>query len=184
MTGEYEGLITDRGTLEAPFGTGLAPPTYIDLTWVWDFSTPGKESCHVQATLRTENGNTGATLPLARSAQVVWRGDPNAAGHDDSEVDVPGVGHVSLLCQASPSGTRTLTVDPATQGGAVTQRQGSDDTLTNYSSGPLVIPLPNNGQVKVGLFGGASMLVSSRWKVNDPKPGENSCRAAAQVVVQ
>jgi hypothetical protein len=170
--------------LEAPFAGSLAPPTSIDLTWEWDFSDPAKGRCHVEAVLRTENGNPTASRPLARSAQVVWRGDPNAAGHDVSEVDVPGVGHVTLVCQASPSGTRTLTVAPATEGGSVTVREGGEDKLTNASSGPLVAQLPTNGQLKIGLFGGASVLVSSRWKVNDPKPGENSCRVAAQVVVR
>lgn len=184
MTGEYEGLITDRGVLEAPFAGTLAPPTYIDLTWVWDFSNPSKSSCHVEAVLRTENGNPTETRPLARSAQVVWRGDPNAAGHDAAAVDVPGAGTVSLVCQASPSGTRTITIDPATKGGAVRTREGGEDKLTNLHSGPVVAQLPNNGQLKIGLFGGASVMVSSRWKVNDPKPGENSCRVAAQVVVR
>lgn len=184
MTGEYEGLIADRGVLDAPFGSSLAPPTSIDLTWEWDFSVPGQERCHVDATLRTENGNPTASRPLARSAQVVWRGDPNAPGHDSASTDVPGVGKVSLVCQAHPDGTRTLTVDPATQGGAVNVREGGEDKQTNYSAGPLVAQLPNNGQLKIGLYGGASVLVSSRWKVNDPKPGENSCRVTAQVVVR
>lgn len=184
MTGEYEGLITDRGVLEAPFAGALAPPTYIDLTWVWDFNDPNKSRCHADAVLRTENGNPTETRPLARSAQVVWRGDPNAAGHDAAAVDVPGAGTVSLVCQASPSGTRTITIDPATKGGAVRKREGGEDTVTNLNAGPVVAQLPNNGQLKIGLYGGASVLVSSRWKVNDPKPGENSCRVAAQVVVR
>jgi hypothetical protein len=122
--------------------------------------------------------------PLARSVQVIWRGDPNAAGHDVAQAAVPGVGNVMLTCQASPSGVRTLVVDPATEGGTVVKREGGDDSQTDYAGGPLVAQLPNNGQLKLGLFGGASVLVSSRWKVNDPRPGENSCRVAAQVVVR
>jgi hypothetical protein len=94
------------------------------------------------------------------------------------------VGTVSVTCQALPGGTRTLTVDPATQGGSVNVREGGEDKQTNYDAGPLVAQLPNNGQLKIGLYGGASVLVSSRWKVNDPKPGENSCRVNAQVVVR
>lgn len=184
MTGEYEGIITDRGVLDSPFGESLAPPTYILVQWSWDFSDPRDHRCHVEATLRTENGDPTTSRPLARALQVVWRGDPNAAGHDSAQADVPGVGTVSLTCQASPAGTRTLTVDPATEGGSVNVREGGEDKLTNYSSGPLVAQLPNNGQLKIGLYGGASILVSSRWKVNDPKPGENSCRVAAQVVVR
>lgn len=184
MTGQYEGLITDRGVLDAPFGEGLAPPTSIDLTWEWDFSDPRKSRCHVEAVLRTENGDPTEARPLARSLQVVWRGDPNAAGHDFVSVPVPGVGTVSLTCQATPEGTRTLVVDPATEGGAVTYREGGDDRVENVGSGPLVVPLPNNGQVEIGLFGGASVMISSRWKVNDPRPGENWCETAAQVVVR
>jgi hypothetical protein len=184
MTGEYEGLIADRGVLDAPFGESLAPPTYIDLTWVWDFSDPRHSRCHVDATLYTDNGNPTENRPLARSLQVVWRGDDNAAGHDTVTQDVPGVGTVTLTCQATPNGTRTLTVDPATDGGAVTTRQGGDDTESDLDHGPIVAQLPNNGQVKLGLFGGASALITSRWKVNDPTPAENSCKVAAQFLVR
>lgn len=184
MTGEYEGLITDRGVLDEPFATVLAPPTYIRVSWTWDFSDPRNSSCRVDATLVTENGNLEAGRPLARSVQTVWRGDSNAAGHDSASVAVPGVGTVSLTCQAGPEGTRTLRIDPAELGGSVQVREGGEDKLTNYSAGPLVIPLPNNGQLKIGLYDGASVMVSSRWKVNDPKPGENWCRTAAQVIVR
>lgn len=184
MTGEYEGVISDRGVLEAPFGTLLAPPTSIDLTWEWDFSETRQSRCHVEAVLRTENGDPTPSRPLARSAQVVWRGEPNAAGHDVASTEVPGVGTVTVRCEATPAGTRTLTVDPATQGGSVTLREGGEEKRTDYDSGPLVVALPNNGQLKIGLYDGASVLVSSRWKVNDPKPGENACRVAAQVVVR
>ena len=183
-TGRYVGLITDRGPLEAPFGDGLAPATSIDLRWEWDFSDPDRARCHIEAVLRTENGDPGEARPLARTLQVVWRGDGNAAGHDRVTTPVPGVGTVSLTCAPGPEGERRLVIEPAEQGGSVTTRQGGDDTVTESGSGPLVVALPNNGQVEVGLFGGASVLVSSRWKVNDPKPGENSCRVAAQVVVR
>lgn len=184
MTGEYEGLIADRGVLDAPFGADLAPPTYVDLKWVWDFSNPRSGGCHVDATFYTENGDPTPNRPLARSLQVVWRGDGNAAGHDSVSTDVPGVGTVSLVCEPTPGGTRTITVDPATQGGAVILRQGGDDTETDLDHGPIVTQLPNNGQLKLGLFGGASALITSRWKVNDPNLAENSCKVAAQVVVR
>lgn len=184
MTGQYEGLITDRGTLGEPFATLLAPPTSILLTWVWRFGTNGKDRCHVEATLKTENGNPTTTRPYARSLQVVWRGEDNAAGHDVAEGDVPGVGRVTLSCRPGADGTRTITIDPATQGGTVFDRQGGDDRRTDTDRGPLVAQLPNNGMLKIGLYDGASVLVTSRWKVNDPLPGENSCRVAAQVVVQ
>jgi hypothetical protein len=183
-TGRYVGLISDRGALDAPFASGLAPATSIDLRWEWDFTDPDRARCHIEAVLRTENGDPGDARPLARTLQVVWRGDGNAAGHDRVAAEVPGVGTVRLTCEAGPPGDRSLDVEPAERGGSVTVRQGGDDTVTETGSGPLVVPLPNNGQVEVGLFGGASILVSSRWKVNDPKPGENSCRIAAQVVVR
>jgi len=183
-TGRYVGLITDRGVLEAPFGDGLAPATSIDLRWEWDFSDPARARCHVEAVLRTENGDPTEARPLARTLQVVWRGDANAPGRDRAATGVPGVGTVALTCERGPEGQRSLVVDPAERGGAVTTRQGSDEATVETDRGPLVAPLPNNGQVEIGLFGGATVLVSSRFKVNDPKPGENSCRVAVQVVVR
>jgi hypothetical protein len=186
MTGEYEGLISDRGPFEDGFAPSLAPPTSIDLTWEWRFATENRrDRCHIEAVLRTENGNPTPNRPLARSLQVGWHGDENAAGHDSAELlDVPSVGRVALTCQASESGVRTITVDPATQGGAVFLREGGDDHETDYASGPLVVQLPNNGMLKFGLYDGASILVTRRWKVNDPVASENYCRVAAQVVVR
>lgn len=185
MTGEYEGVIADRGVLEAPFGASLAPPTTIDLTWVWDFSDPRNSRCHVEATLRTETA--ASTAPLARSAQVVWRGTDNAAGHDTASTEIPGVGTMTVVCEAArgatrDDGTRTVTIAPASGGGSVVDREGGDDKETPVESGPLVAQLPNNGMLKLKLAAGGYALVSSRWKVNDPLPGENSCRVAAQYV--
>jgi hypothetical protein len=184
MTGEYEGLLTDRGVQETPFADGLAPPTSIKLTWSWDFSDPRKARCHVEAVLRTENGNLGAAAkPLARSLQVVWRGEESAPGHDRAETDVPGLGPVGLVCEATPGGTRAITIG-APQGATILVREGGDDKKIETDTGPVVVPLPNNGQLKLTFFGGASMLVSSRWKVNDPRPAENACRVALQAVVE
>lgn len=179
-TGEYEGLITDRGVLEAPFAESLAPPTRIHLTWNWDLSDLRKGRCRVDATLRTENAD--ATPPLARSAQIVWRGEQSAAGRDRATVSVPGLGAMALVCEPRPEGRRTVTVDTPS-GAAIITRQGGEDASVEVPAGPVQAELPNNGQLKI-VLGSASVLVTSRWKVNDPRPMENSCRVAAQAVVE
>ncbi len=177
-TGQFDGIIADRGPFAALSPSGLAEPTTLKLTWSWDFTQTGKERCHVEAVFTT--ATTQDTTPLARSAQVVWRGDAGAAGHDSAKVDVPGLGTLSLVCQATPGGTRTLTVDTPS-GAAITTRQGSDDSTASQSIGPVVASLPGNGMLSVALDGGKTLLVSSRWKTNDPDLTQNFCKVAAQV---
>jgi hypothetical protein len=177
-TGQFDGLITDRGVIGAPFGANLASPTSLHLTWVWDMSSSGHERCHVEATFTTDG--PGTTTPVARSAQVVWRGDANAAGHDTATTTVPGLGTVTVLCQPG-DGNRTITIDTP-QGATVTTRQASEDNAVGQQIGPVVAQLPNNGQLSIALADGQTALVSSRWKTNDPDPTQNWCAVAAQVI--
>jgi hypothetical protein len=178
-TGEYEGIISDRGPFDNVGAATLAAPTTLKLTWQWDFSQPGSERCHVEATLTSQTAS--ATPPVARSAPILWRGDSNAAGRDTAAVDVPGVGALALACQPGPLGARTLTVDTP-QGATVTTREGSDDFARPQEVGPVSAALPNNGMVAIRFAGGATLLASSRWKVNDPDPAQNFCMVAAQSV--
>lgn len=178
-TGEFEGLISDRGPFGNVGGASLAAPTTLRLTWQWDFSQAGSERCHVEATFTSQTAS--AVPPVARSAQILWRGDSNAAGRDAAAVDVPGVGTLSLACQPGPLGARSLTVDTA-QGATVVTREGSDDFARPQDVGPVTAALPNNGMVTIRFAGGATLLASSRWKVNDPDPAQNFCAIAAQAV--
>jgi len=178
-TGQYDGIITDRGVIGGAGGDNLAAPTTLHLTWVWDMSSTGSESCHVEATFTTQAAGTDA--PLARSVQVGWRGDGNAAGRDSAAVDVPGLGTVALRCEAGTTGNRTLTIDTA-QGATITTREGSDDPAVPQPGGPVVAQLPNNGMVSIRFDGGQTMLVSSRWKANDPDGSQNFCLVAGQVI--
>jgi hypothetical protein len=176
-TGEFTALLSDRGPIGAPFAPSLAPPVGIHVTWEWDFRDPSAARCHVQADIVAQTaGSTGVG-----SAQVVWRGDAGAAGHDTAESDLPGVGRLGITCQATPSGTRVLRLDiPGAS--TVTTREGSVDAAVAQAPGPVVVPLPNNGQLQIDTAAGARILVSSRWKVNDPDLTQNSCAVAAQSV--
>jgi hypothetical protein len=179
-TGEFDGIISDRGVIGSSGGP-FAAPTTLHLTWVWDMSDSGHESCHLQATFTTQA--SGSTKPLARSVQVGWRGDGNAAGRTTSSVAVPGLGTATIRCEPGPSGNRTITFD--TPGGAtVTTREGSDDASVPQGSGPVTAQLPNNGQLSIAFAGGQTALVSSRWKTNDPDGSQNFCEIAAQVVAE
>jgi len=179
-TGTFQGIISDRGPLDGPGGTSLAPPTTFDLSWVWDFNSPRSSKCHVQATFRTQTDEI--TDPLARSVQIVWRGEANATpANTSSAIDFPGLGNVQAVCQAGPNGYRRLIVDSAGIGGSVYTREGSEDFKANQAAGPLIMRLPNNGMLFVQLDNGDRIMVSSRWKVNDPVADNNWCVISAQV---
>ena len=176
-TGEFTALISDRGPIGAAFAPSLAPPVGVRVTWEWDFRDPNASRCHAEASVVAQTaGSTGVG-----SAQLLWRGDGAAAGRDDTIADLPGVGRIRLICQATPSGTRTVYVERA-GASTVTTREGSVDTAVPYS-GPLLTALPNNGQIQIDTDSGARVLISSRWKVNDPDPAQNSCAISAQSVV-
>jgi hypothetical protein len=179
-TGTFQGLISDRGPINGPGGSaGLAPPTTFDLSWVWDFNNPKNSKCHVQATFRTQTDQL--TQPLARSVQIVWRGEANATpANTSSDIDFPDLGNVQAVCQAGPNGYRRLIVDSPI-GGSVYTREGSDDSKVNQGVGPLIMRLPNNGMLFVQMDNGDRILVSSRWKANDPVADNNWCVVSAQV---
>jgi hypothetical protein len=177
--GSFQGIISDRGPIEGPGGVALAPPTTLDLDWEWDFSEPAKARCQVSATFRTETDLSD--FPLARSVQVVWRGESNAtpANAVDS-IDFPDLGEVRVTCEAGPTGVRRLEIDSLV-GGRVVTREGSDEASVPFADGPFTAKLPNNGMLSVQLNSGQRLLVSSRWKANDPAPEKNWCVIAAQV---
>lgn len=178
-TGEFIGLIADRGPFDSVGVGPYAPPISLKVTWTWDFSQAGKERCYAAIDLvaQTDDGQG----PAVGSAQVVWRGDAAAAGRDSSVADVPGVGRLNVVCQAGVDGQRTATLETGA-GGTVITRESTWDGAVPQAVGPIVVRLPNNGQVQVDVAGGARMLISSRWKANDPDPAQNSCAVAAQVV--
>jgi hypothetical protein len=177
--GKFQGIISDRGPIEGPGGVALSPPTTYDLNWEWDFSKSGSSRCSVEAVFRTETDQEDK--PLARSAQVVWRGETNATPANNTRtVDVPGLGNVTLTCEAGPSGVRRLNIaDPV--GGRVETREGSDVASVNFETGPIEALLPNNGMLFLQLNSGERLLVTSRWKANDPAPEKNWCVVAAQI---
>jgi len=178
-TGQFQGIISDRGPLEGPGGVALAPPTTFDLDWQWDFSDSKTAKCHVEATFRTQTDLV--TKPLARSAQIVWRGEANATDQNTvSSVDFPGLGPVKVQCEAGANGVRRINIG-SDSGGKIVDREGSDDSSVTQGQGPLASKLPNNGMLFITLNTGERILVSSRWKVNDPSPSKNWCVISAQV---
>lgn len=178
-TGSFQGIISDRGPILGPGGVALAQPTTFDLDWSWDFSKPKKARCHVEAVFRT--GTDLEEKPMARSVQIVWRGEANATpANTESSYDFPGLGEVRAVCEAGPTGTRRLTIDSPV-GGRVVTREGSEDFSVSQAEGPLIMRLPNNGMLFVQLNSGERILVSSRWKANDPVASRNWCVVAAQI---
>jgi hypothetical protein len=135
----------------------------------------------VDATFITQSLSSELT-PLARSGSIAWRGSDAAPGHDATAFAIPGVGTVNLACSGSLLGPRAISID-SPQGGTVTTREGSEDTARPQEIGPVGADLPNNGMLFVTLGDGTRLIVSSRWKVNDLDPTQNSCFVAAQAVV-
>ena len=175
-TGSFEGLISDRGPIGGPGGAPLAAPMTISLSWQWDFSDPASSRCHVEAVFRTEAAATSP--PLARSAQVLWRGEANAAANGLGAIDFPGLGEVAVSCR--PGEPRRLTV-ASPSGARIVTREGSEDGAV-HRPGPVSAALPNNGMVVVEMDSGERIVVASRWKLNDPDPELNWCAIAAQVL--
>jgi hypothetical protein len=175
-TGTFEGVVSDRGPIGNPGGVALAPVTTLILNWEWDFTKPSESRCHVEATFRTETELTN--FPLARSLQVVWHGEANAAAYGSQAIEFPGLGTVSIRCE--PGEPRQLKVEAAT-GGKIITREASEDSSLTEGAGPVTADLPNNGQVMVELNSGQHILIASRWKLNDPDPNQNYCAVAGQV---
>jgi len=179
-SGTYEGIISDRGTFGSAGGTGVAPVTWA-VSWSWDFSNPGHERCAVTATIVSENTATEAA-PLARSLNINWQGESNASGRDGATAIVPGLGRVDVTCAPGTEGVRWVTVT-GVDGAVVTTRQNSDESVVPISNpGSVAVPLVNNGMFRFQFPNGASMLMTSRFKVNDPDPTQNFCFIAAQAI--
>ncbi|MCB0828204.1 MAG: hypothetical protein KDB62_05275 [Solirubrobacterales bacterium] len=178
-TGSFEGIISDRGPILGPGGSSLAPPTTFEMSWKWNFARTRTSRCHVEATFRTETGQV--EKPVARSAQIVWRDAANATADNAADsVEFPGLGQVEVVCEAGVGGSHQISVDnPA--GGLILIREGSDETQVRQNDGPLSSRLPNNGMLLYRLDSGQNVLVSSRWKANDPDPAANWCVVSAQV---
>jgi hypothetical protein len=175
-TGTFDGVVSDRGPIGNPGGVALAPVTTLSLDWEWDFTKPSEARCHVEAVFRTETAAT--TFPLARSLQVVWHGEANAAANGASQIEFPGLGTVSIRCE--PGEPRQVRVESA-DGAEITTREASEDSSLSEGSGPVIADLPNNGMVLIEMSGGQRLIFASRWKLNDPDPNQNYCTIAGQV---
>lgn len=173
-TGIFDGVISDRGPIGSPGGAPLAPVTTVSVNWQWNFSKPSEAHCYVEAVFRTE---VEAAATLARSVQVVWRGESNAAANGYGSVEFPGLGLVSIRCQ--PGEPRRLRVE-SPRGARIVSREGSEDSSLLEPAGPVEAALPNNGMVVVEMQGGERVTVASRWKLNDPDPNKNWCLIAGQ----
>jgi hypothetical protein len=177
-TGTFDGVISDRGPISNPGGVvALSPVTTMSLNWEWDFTRPREARCHVEAVFATETELS--TFPLARSLQLVWHGEANAAANGFRSIEFPGLGTVSIRCE--PGEPRQLRVEAA-GGGTITTREASEDSSLTERAGPVTANLPNNGQLLVELAGGQRILVASRWKLNDPDGSQNFCAIAGQVL--
>jgi hypothetical protein len=75
---------------------------------------------------------------------------------------------------------RRLTINSPI-GGRVDTREGSDVESVVFEQGPITAGLPNNGMLFVQLNSGEHIMVTSRWKANDPAPEKNWAVIAPQV---
>lgn len=179
-TGTFEGIISDRGPFGSAGGPSLAAPTTLSLAWSWDFTQTGSYRCSVNASFATPAA--GASRPLARGVSLNWRGDPNAAGRDGTTTIVEGLGRVDVSCQPGADGTRWVTIT-GPDGATITKREASEETVTTTTVAPVAMPLPTNGMLKFDFGSGRTLLLSSRWKADDPDPSQNFCFVAGQAIV-
>lgn len=179
-TGTFEGIISDRGPFGSPGGTSTAAPTTLSLAWSWDFTQTGQYRCSVNASFATEA--PGGSRPLARSVNLDWRGDPNAAGRDGTTTIVDGLGRIDVSCQPGAEGVRWVTIT-GPDGATITKREASEQTVTTTTTGPVAMPLPTNGMLKFDFGPGRTLLLSSRWKADDPDASQNFCFVAGQAIV-
>gem|GEM_PF-1013850 len=175
-TGEFVGLISDRGVVTTAEAEALADPVRFRLRWSWDFSRLGDQRC--QVTIDVESTVPDPDRPPTRGAQVLWFGDAAGAAHDLASEPVAGLGVLTLVCRPGERGLRQVTLDTPS-GGTITTRQGSVDRQVRQARGPLTTRLPGNGQVQIDVDGGGSVLIASRAKVNDDRPDRNWCAVAA-----
>jgi hypothetical protein len=177
-SGSFEGIFGDRGPFEMPAPGAL--PTTIALTWSWDFRVEGREKCLVDATFVTEA--PPEQHPLARSLQIAWRGDENAVGRDGATAIIDGIGRIDATCGAGLDGVRWVTIT-GPESGTLTQREGSEVRTTDFTEGPIAVPIPNNALMTFTFPGGGRLIMSTRHKVNDPNLANNFCFVAGQAFV-
>jgi hypothetical protein len=182
--GSFVGLVGDGLPAPGAFGGGRSP-TEIRLTWSWDFTDLGAARCNVSATFTSQAaGSAGA---VARGLSIGWNGAGGVPADPAAAMSLPGIGTVRLRCDASPAGVRELAVeaDAALTALRVATYEGSDRSDRTLTAAPYVAALPNNGMVEATASGAtpARLIASSRWKVNDPDPAQNSCRVSLLGVV-
>jgi hypothetical protein len=181
--GSFVGVLGPGLPSPGTFGGGRAPME-VRLAWSWDFTNPAAASCTVTATFTSQGPGTDG--PVARGLALGWDGAAAVPADATTATRVPGLGTVSLRCDAGSDGLRQLVVEPdaALPALAVTTYQGSEGAGATLASAPYVVPLPNNGLVEAATTAGTPLrlLVASRWKVNDPDPAQNSCRLSSIVV--
>ncbi|MDP2709744.1 MAG: hypothetical protein Q8O56_00875 [Solirubrobacteraceae bacterium] len=182
--GSFVGVVGDGLPATGSFGGGRSP-TEIRVAWSWDFTDPSNARCSVTATLTSQGAGTSGAI--ARGLSLGWRGEAGVPADTSVATQVPGLGTVRLRCDPGVGGLRRIVVEPdaALAGLALTTYEGSDRSDRGLGDTPYVIPLPNNGLVEASAPGGppVRLVASSRWKVNDPAPAENSCRVSGLVVV-
>ena len=181
--GSFVGIVGDGLPPAGAFGSGRSP-TEIRLTWSWDFTDPADARCDVAATLTSQGPGTAGAV--ARGLALAWRGADAVPADTSTATPVPGLGTLRLRCDARPEGLRQLVVEPdaALPGLTLTTYEGSNRSDRALGHTPYVLALPNSGLVEASTPSGGPLrlLVSSRWKVNDPDPAQNFCRLSAVVV--
>jgi hypothetical protein len=181
--GSFVGIVGDGLPSAGVFGSGRSP-TEIRLTWSWDFTDPADARCDVAATLTSQGPGTAGAV--ARGLALAWRGADAVPADTSTATPVPGLGTLRLRCDARPEGLRQLVVEPdaALPGLTLTTYEGSDRSDRALGHTPYTLALPNSGLVEASTPSGdpLRLLVSSRWKVNDPDPAQNFCRLSAVVV--
>jgi hypothetical protein len=182
--GSFVGLIGDGLFGPGTFGSGRTP-TEVRLSWSWDFNDLSNAWCNVSATLTS--AGVGDVGPRARGFSLGWNGADGVPDDTTFATAIPGLGTVRLRCDPGVTGSRRLTLDPegTLPGLALTTYQGSDRSDRSLGDVPYVLPLPNNGLVEAATPSGTPLrlIVSSRWKINDPDPALNSCRVSGLAVV-
>ncbi len=182
--GSFVGVIGDGLPAAGVFGSGRSP-TEVRLSWSWDFTDPASASCSVAATFTSQGAGTiGA---LATGLSLAWRGADGVPADTTTTTPVPGLGRVHLRCDPRPEGSRQLVVEPdrALAGLDVVGHEGSDTSRRTVANTPYVVPVPNNGLLEIGQSGAGPplrLVLSSRWKVNDPDPAANFCRLSGIAV--